>query len=336
MAFKNDLHLRQFGKDLKVLLAKRPENTTELQKKQLETLVALEKRYRKAVIADPMGKRVYEGFVSFICDERRNILVARPFFRVRQTTFTNKISKALKARNTKELSRYHFNFQFIRFIMRFHDWPKDGEIYMLYDQIVALRIEILEMNMPLAINRTGIFWRCASVGHLSYMDFVQIASEGFLSAIDKYVLPYSKVFRSVAIGRMVGNFIAETSETLMHFYPNEKRKLYRANKVVRKHKGVSVDFDSLANEINTGAAREHITTPSEIADLMSAASLISSESGTESEVRAGGILSASESPSILRPDVMVEHMDLMTHLTDAMEELSALEVKLLKLRGISI
>ncbi len=332
-----DKKIALFGKTLKRELAHMgKENTTELQKAQLEGLVDLEKQFRKALISHKWGKKAYQGFMDYICLEKKNILAARPFFRVRQPTFTSFISVALKAKNLNELTKYHFNFQFIHYIMKRNKFGKNSDLARLYSEIIIARKELITINLPLVLNRAGIFWSRTPNSHLTYMDLVLIASEGLISAIDKYCLPYSKVFRSVAIGRMVGNFISQYSETLVHFFPDDKRKLYRGNKAVRRFKEGEIDYEALAEAINFGASKEHLTTASEIADLMSAASLMSTENGTEEEIRAGGILASHEAPPSVQPDVLVENSNLIENLGNAIDQLSVLEQKFLKLRGITI
>jgi len=121
--------------------------------------------------------------------------------------FTTNIAKALKEESATALYRYHFNYQFVRFTMALRKWPRGGKIRKLAMKIEAIRTEIVEMNMPLAISRARIFWSRTPRSHLTYMDLVQISCEGLMSAVDKFVLPYSTVFRSVAIGRIVGNLI---------------------------------------------------------------------------------------------------------------------------------
>jgi hypothetical protein len=111
--------------------------------------------------------------------------------------------------------------------------------------------------MPLAIAQAKQFWHKAPSAtkdtRFSFMDFVQIAADGLMSAVDKFVLPGGleanpaliRVWRAVAIGRMKGNFIEMFSETTIHFFPQDKRKLYRANKHLKEFSG-QIDFERLA------------------------------------------------------------------------------------------
>jgi len=209
------------------------------------------------------------------------------------------------------------------------------KIRELAEQIKQIRTEIVEMNMPLAISRARIFWSRTPKSHLSLMDLIQIASEGLMSGIDKFVPPFTRVFRAVAIGRMTGNFIEEYSETPIHFYPCDKRKIYRANKLIHKH-SEGVDFERLATEVNVGVDASHTTNSSEIASLMAAASVVSADSTISTDPDAPEPISRFAAPESSRPDVQVEEKDAYLSLAQAIGKLSIFEQKLLKLKGVAI
>lgn len=339
----NDYHFKQFAVSLEKAIEKygdlSEETLLERQKRQIETLVDLEKKFRKTLINHDWGGKIYKEFVEFICNN--NILAARPYFRERQSVFTNEISKALKNRSDKSLYKFHFNFNFVQWVLKQRKWRsrKGGPIATLADQISELRQELVEMNMPLAISRARIFWSRTPKAQLEYMDLVQIASEGLMSAIDKFVLPYSKVFRSVAIGRMVGNFIEQYSETLVHFYPVDKRKIYRANKLIHKF-GENVDFDKLADQINDGVEDEHKTTATEIASLMAAASTVSADAtppdSGDGEDQLDSQIERFASEKALQPDEQVEQAEAMLSLSWAIGHLTVVERKLIRMKGVLV
>lgn len=307
----------------------------ERQKNQVERLVGLESEFKATLIQHAWGPSVYRDFITFICDERKNILAARPYFRERQEVFTAQISKALKKRADKALYRFHFNYQFILFVMKARPWGKKSKLVQLAKQISDTRTELVEMNMPLAISRARIFWSRTPKAQLSFMDLIQISCEGLMSAVDKFCLPYSKVFRSVAIGRMVGNFIEQYSETQLHFYPIDKRKIYRANKFSGKHVD-GVDFERLADEVNNGVDPAHRTSAAEIADLMSAASCVSTDSTAQNEPDAPEPIDRFQAPAATRPDVQAEENDSMNALAKAVTGLTMFERKLLQLKGVTL
>lgn len=353
MAHIDDEHFKHFAVQLEKAIDKwgdTPEDDLlARQKKQVEKLAGLEKEFRKTLIKHPWGNGVYKSFIEMIRDQERSILAARPYFRERQSVFTAKIAKALDLRNEKSLYKFHFNYRFVIFVLRSRKWPKNSKLRLIAKEIENIRQEIVEMNMPLAISRARIFWSKTPKAQLTYMDLIQISCEGLISAVDKFCLPFSKIFRSVAIGRIVGNFIEQYSETLVHFYPVDKRKIYRANKAAsRMNGGVrELDFEKLAEIVNKDVDKNHRTTPSEIADLMAASSCLHVETSSNSEENEAPVDGA---PSLVRgltaekfaadeswrPDVKFEQMDSIRALTQAMDQLNLVERKLLKMYGVTL
>jgi len=336
--YADDDHFKKFASSLEREIAKHGNNFFGRQKEQLEQLIKLENEFRRTIIQHPWGAGVYRDFVKLICDEKRNILAARPFFRERQQVFTKQISKALKKRAEKSLYRFRFNYQFVRFAVGARKWHRGSQVRKLAAEIDRLRTEILEMNMPLAISRARIFFSRTPKSHLTYMDFIQIGCEGLMSGLDKYV-PEGEVvprsFRGVAIGRMTGNFIEEYSETPIHFYPADKRKIYRANKIVGKF-AEGVDYDRLADSVNANVDAGHQTNSAEIAALMAAASVVSADSATSSDPEAPEPIARFAAPESARPDAQVEERDAYVTMAAAMQTLTVFERKLLRLRGVSL
>lgn len=340
-----DEHFRKFASSLEQTIArygKVPEGDLfKLQKKQVENLVKLETKFRRALIKHAWGPGVYKSFVAYICDERKNILAARPFFRERQGVFTSKISKALKKRQAKGLYSFRFNYEFVLFVMRSRKWHPSSEIAQLAKQIQDQRWALVEMNMPLAISRARIFWSRTPKAQLSYMDLVQITALGLMSGIDKFCLPYSQAFRSTVIGRMVGNLIEQYSETLVHFFPVDKRKIYRANKVISKF-GENPDFEKLAAIVNLDVDKPHRTNAAELAQLMAASSTVSADtpiSGSDND--------PGESPNSMldgfaadeeafNPEHQAEQKEAFSAIANAIPQLSMIEQKVLRLRGVSL
>lgn len=343
MIIQDDSHFRNFAGTLEKAIEKygdlSEETLLDRQRRQMETLVALEIEFREAVITHPLGVRIFDDFISYICDERKNILAARPFFRERQAIFTEEISKALKARDAVTLCRFHINFQFVQFALRRYSWPEYSSVVKIAKQISDLRIELVELNMPLAISRARIFWSRTPRSQLAYMDLIQIACEGLMSAIDKFVPPFSQVFRAVIIGRISGNHIESYSETLLHFFPIDRRKIYRANKLMSKFIAEHMDFDKLAEAINKDADDTHRTNASEIADLLAAASCVSTDSvgppGADSDAEVPSV-NRFAAPSSCQPDVQFERYEAISKMEQAIQMLSAVERKLLKMKGVTL
>jgi hypothetical protein len=350
-------HFKVFAAELEKLIARYGsiENWNEHQKNQVEQLIALEKKWRDTVVRHSYGQWVYKRFVTFISEEKKNILAARPYFRERQEVFAKQISKALKKgrHGVEDLYRFAINYQFILFVMKQRNWGPNSQVTKLANQIGKLRKDIVAINLPLGIARARVFYSRTPKSHLSYMDEIQIAAEGMMSGVDKYspgprgrVSP--KVFRSTMIGRMVGNFIEEYSETLIHFYPVDKRKIYRYNKLIRNFSADNIDYEKIAQLVNAGIKKEkakrkaegdegsHRTTAAEIADLAAAASTVSADSSLPTDPDAPVPITRFAAPESVRPDVQVENRDAMALMKKAGMGLTLWETKLLRLKGVRL
>lgn len=346
--FEDENHFRLFASNLEAAIKKYenlPEETLlERQRRQLKHLISLENKLRKALIHHPWGPGVYQKFVSMILDKRRNILAARPYFRERQNVFAAQISKHLKKRSDRGIYKFRFNYSFVMFALGCYKWPKGGKIAQLAKEIDDIRMEIMEMNLPLAISQARIFWSNTPKSHLSYMDLIQIHCIGLLVAIDKFVPPDTKgmtweeeldayrKFRAVAIGRMIGDRIEQYSETLIHFYPVDKRKIYRANKVLRFF-GENVDWDKVAELVNEDVDEKiHQTTPHEIAELLASASCVSGDVALDPEGET--TLDRAQASEDERPDNQVEEVDAILTMREKMKDLPLVDRKLLRMKGV--
>jgi DNA-directed RNA polymerase specialized sigma subunit len=332
-------HFQNFTKVVERAIAKyghlKSEDMTALQCKQVEELARLEVEFRKALIRDPNGEAAYLAFIAFVLDEKKNILAARPYFRCRRPYFASHVSKAIRKRNVKVLQRYHINYQCVNFMLsRFKFGP---DVNSAIKKIQYARQQLVVMNIPLVISRATIFWSRTHRSHLTFMDLVQIGVEGLVSAIDKYCGEYSKVWRGVAIGRMVGNFIENFSSTMLHFYPADKRKLYRANKFKSRHIHGDYDTADLVKEVSKAEGNE--TNEEEIISLMAASSVVSADSSiqheADDETKSVDNIAKYAAPEESRPDLQVEEREAHGLMRKAIGELQLIDQKLLRLRGLT-
>lgn len=305
------------------------------QRSQMERLCRLERRFRRTLVRGLYGNVMYRRFVEYICEEQANILDARPYFRERQAVFAEHISTALKNRDHRALQGFSINFLFADFVMQQRRWGASSPLRAVHEDIVELRQEIVTMNLPLCINRARLFYSRTPESHLSQMDLIQIGAIGLMSGVDKYAAGeegvVAKQFRSTAMGRMGGNFIEAYSDPMLHFFPIDKRKLYRANKIVGKSVG-AVDFERVADGVNEkGDVR---TTPDEMADLMAAASTVSSDSSLPSDPDAPEPVTRFAAPESARPDVQFEQEEAMSLMQAAIAQLTVFEQKVLSLKGV--
>ncbi len=341
MASKWDEHFRQFASSLESLLCgydmPDAEDHTARQKAQVEGLVALEREFRKALIHDWRGPDVYKAFVKFIVETKRNILAARPYFRERQDVFKSKISPILRSKQDKALYRFDINYPFISFVLKTKKFGENSRVMKLAKKVEVARRELIEMNLPLAISRARIFKQRVPQSYLDYMDLVQISNEGLIAAVDKFVLPYTPVFRSVIIGRITGNLIEDYSDTMLHFYPSDKRKIYRANKAQKV--GVNTDWNDVAVAVNNGADPQHKTTPQEVQQLIMAAGHVSINAPVNTnnpDAFTENSVDRYEADPATRPDNMVEAAEVHDALKKAVRSLTVFENKLLAMMGVSL
>jgi DNA-directed RNA polymerase specialized sigma subunit len=333
-------HFTQFKETLKQAIAKyghMPEaDMQEVRKGLVEGLSAYELEFQKTIRNTELGKLFYERFLHHIIDVKKNILSARPFFRERQTLFIEKISDLIKARDWVNLTYYHVNYQFIFLVTKNHKWQtkEDFKIKAIVDKIVKTRQELITINMPLVVNRATIFWSRTHKSHLSFMDLVQIGVEGLTSAIDKYCGKYQKVWPGVCIGRIVGNYIDELSQTLIHFYPTDKRKIYRANKFRARHPHGDYEDEDMVAVINSQTQLN--ATPEEIADLLAAVSVVSCDTRPPIDDNLNDNLSHYEAPESCRPDVRAIEKESMNLMKDYINLLSLIDRKILKLKGLTL
>lgn len=348
-------HFKIFAKTLEVTLQKYQGQDTlsllERQRKQIKTLITLERDFREELRKTPKGRKVYIKFIEFIRNDKKNILAARPYFRERQTVFTDSISGALKKQTPSALYRFKINFNFIDFAIKTTNWGKTNEIYQIFNKIKDLRIEIMEQNLPLAISQAKIFYASTPKSHLSWMDLVQIHCGGLLIAIDKFVPPDTKKmtndeslqayrkFRAVAIGRMISDRIEQYSETVLHFYPTEKKIIYRANKVLREmSRNGEVDYSKLTELVNQGIEQEsQKTTPEKLAKLLAGASCVSGDSIANEDDDNG--LSTLDKQVAAEPETTessVEDLDTLAVMRSTYSKLDLIERKILRMKGVEL
>lgn len=343
-----DTAFKNFCNNLESLLAKHEsaqdpeEDLLFRQRRQIRELVRLETEFRETLIRHRWGPNLYKEFVNYIVNERANILAARPFFRERSTVFTAHISRALKNRNDKALYKYRFNWSFVRWVMSRRKWRPGSPISILAERIAKARIEIVEQNLPLAISQARQFWSVTPKSHLSYMDIVQIQCQGMLLAVDKFVPPADKrmsekeslarfrTFRAVVIGIMTRDRVNAYSETLVHFYPGDRLKLYAAHKALRRETG-EVDYEGLADRVNE-VLEDEVTSASEIQDLLAASSIVSADYSPDPE----GETVAESYADPTDVDDNVEKKQGISLMLQKINDLDILEQKLLRLKGIKL
>jgi Zn finger protein HypA/HybF involved in hydrogenase expression len=114
--------------------------------------------------------------------------------------------------------------------------------------------------------------------------------------------------------------------------------LYQAYKWIKEQQGKEFSYEDLVTEINKRLKPNEATTVEEIVTLIGAASVVSAN-GIPVEMDEGQattVLERYESPSEDRPDRQFEEAEANHALSVAMEKLTCLERKFLKLKGIQL
>lgn len=318
-------------------------NSTEIQKKQVEDLLDAEIKFRETILKYRQSTEIYKKFLQKICIVNKNILSARPYFRETAVSFSKKITPAIKANDIDTLKTFDINYQFIKFIR--DNWlgpfPKRAE--QLYERVHKARTVLIEDNMPLAINRAKLFYRKTPKSHLTLMDMIGICGMGLAAGIDKWCGAYTPVFRSVCIGRMVGNLIDAYSETMLHFYPSDKRILYKAH-TIRGRRDIE-DIHALTEAVNQSFKDDEKegksipkgeVTVSELSYLMSAASTVSADNTvTVNDGEEFGVYdyTPDETQDI---ETQYTEMESTAQMLSLASKLPLMHRKVLKLKGIKI
>lgn len=314
------------------------------QKEQVELLMQLEKKFKYNISKYKQTVHIYHKFIRFIVEENGNILSARPYFREKSTVFSKGITKAIRNDDAEALMKYDINFQLIDFIVS--NWkgsiPERAKRY--YDDFIEARRILIENNLPLAINRAKLFYRKTPKSHLTLLDLIDICTYGLISGIDKYVGDYTRVWRSVCIGRMVGYMIEEYSKTFLRMYPTDKKILYRANSL--RHRLKIEDVTELTKAINESFEKDEEEgkkipnlpiTEVHVRTLLNGSSYISAESSEQDSDN--NDISIYDYTADFKNDDLEDSLiqkDLLGKALSATQNLSKLERKIIRLKGVEI
>ena len=316
------------------------------QKEQVELVYNLEKKFKHFIQNYKTTLDVYEKFIKQITEVNGNILSARPYFREKSETFGYKITKAIKENDIKELMKFDINFQLIDFIAKNWGGPLPERPGRYYREFLEARRILIENNLPLAINRAKLFYKKTPRSHLTVLDFIDICTYGLISGVDKYVGEYTKVWRSVCIGRMVGYMIEEYSKTFLRMYPVDKKILYRANAL--KYRMKIENIEDLTQVVNESFENDKVDgkkipklpiTEVHIRTLLNSCHYISTDSdnGEDGDDNADGLSLYDYTPD---PNENVESKvskkELMTKVIGMSKDLEIIERKVIKLKGVEI
>lgn len=339
-----------------------------LQAGQFLSLARGEDEFRKKLSKHKLGLEIYSRFCKHFGNRpdddpqarRRGLLASRPYFRERQGVCAGPIGNAIRGASDpqapkakaalRRLMEFRINYNFVSFALDFI--PAQDPLRSLAKTIFKIRQTIVSQNAPLAISQARLFYRKAPVKmrdhRFTAMDFVQIAIEGLMSAVDKFVVPPNvgkkpqeiQVWRAVAIGRMRGNFIEMFSSTSFHYNPGHKRILYRANKHLHQLPPGERDFNRLARYVNQDLEEDGLsTTGAELSVLMGASAWVGDpsdhlSSNNENPSAPKTVTESAAAPESWQPDFRYEEHEVRSQIQKIISELPLMDQKLLLLRGI--
>lgn len=308
----------------------------ETQKQSVEELLALEEEFRALLASKKQGIRRYEEFISIIRNE--NILSARPYFRERAADFSKYVTPHLKDPNPEELAKYKINILFAKWVK--DRWPGKfpADLQEIYAKMEVARERLIVNNMPLAINEAKKFFRSVPLSHMEFTDFIGWCAAGLASGVDKWSeAEWRPLFRSVCMGRMKGNMIESYSQTMLHFYPTDRRILYKANALRFRLK--IEDIDKLAIAVNESFAEDEkngiraigiVVNGPELRLLMSAASHVGADTSATDD---GSYTVYNSTPDEEDIEEMAIKKDLLDKTRALVLTLPMLERKVIKMKG---
>jgi len=315
----------------------------EIQKEQIENLMKYEVEFKKSIYKSVQTREIYKHFI--ITTVKNNILSARPFFREQAKMFSSQITPAIKEGDFETLKTFKINYKFIKLIRE--SWkgsfPKRAQKY--YDLIIETRRLLVENSLPLAVNIGKRFFKSVPKSHLELLDVINICVLGLISGVDKYSAEeYTRVFRSVCIGRMKGGMVEDYSQTLMHFYPSDKKILYKAN-ILRNREGLE-DIYKLTKRLNEVLEEDRLegkntfkedVTVADLMRLMHGSSTVSADSTVEDDGdgETTNVYTYTADDAESQEECLVKK-DLMAKIIDSCDDLNTIETKILKLKGVTI
>ena len=336
---KYDSTFVDFAKILSEMIEHNENGTS--QKEQVEALLSAEREFKDEICKRKQSTKIYRKFLQKICVENKNILSARPYFRVGAKRFSAEVTPAIKKEDIEVLKTFDINFRFVHFIKKQWLGSLPAKAEQAYQKVYKIRQALIENNMPLAINKAKKFFKSVPRSHIDLMDMISICAIGLATGVDKWDGPYRRVWISCCIGFMTGFLIDAYSETMIHFYPNDRKFLYKANKL-RARLGISepgalaeaVNESFKADELEKGfKAPKYDIQESELFNLMNAASPVSTDSVVGED--GYGVYSFTMDPN---QDIEFNYiqMESTAQMLSHSKQLPLIYRKILKLKGVGI
>jgi DNA-directed RNA polymerase specialized sigma subunit len=307
---------------------------TAKQKAQVERMMELEEIFRKTINSYKQSDKIYQRFLMFIKVEKGNILTARPYFREDSKTFGEFISPAFKEDDYERVKEFHINYKFMMFVIE--NWrgnlPKKAA--KAWEEHQEVRQRIIENSMPLAINMAMKFFKATPKNHLGLMDMISSSVAGLCTGVDKWVGPFRTVFRSVCIARMKSNIMDLYNQTSLHYFPSDKKIIYKANLLKSREK--IEDPELLLEAINhylKESGDKRVLEDYELNDILNGSNIRSVETEVDDEGFTAYDTYIDDSSNV---ETKVAKQDALEAVLYACQELKLIEQKVIRLKGVDL
>lgn len=307
---------------------------TKKQKYQVERMMELEEIFRKTINSYKQSDKIYYKFLIYIKIEKGNILMARPFFRENSKTFGKNISPAFKDDDIQKIKEFHINYKFILFTIENWKGNVPTKAAEAWEEHQKIRKQIIENSMPMAINEALKFYKAVPKNHTTLMDIINASVSGLCIGVDKWVGPFRTVFRSVCLSRMKSNIMDVYNQTFLHYYPSDKKIIYKSNLLKVREK--INDQNKLLNAINSYLEENNdkrTLENHELQDLLNGSSLESIEASATEEGFSIYDTYIDENNDI---EKNTERLDILKRVLVGCKDLSIIERKVIKLKGVDL
>lgn len=307
---------------------------TAQQKAQVERMMELEKNFKKNINSYKQSDKIYQKFLMYIKIERGNILTARPFFREDSRTFGTYISPAFKKDDVQRIKDFNINYKFMKFVIENWRGNLPAKALKNWNEHQYIRQKIIENSMPLAINEAMKFYKAVPKSHLTLMDMINASMSGLCIGVDKWVGPFRTVFRSVCIGRMKSNIMELYNQTSLHYYPSDKKIIYKANLLKSREKieDSEVLLDAINGYLKDNDDKRQLEMY-ELENLLNGSDMKSVE--TEIDEEGFSVYDTYfEEENIV--ESTMEKADLLKNVLVQCKNLKIIERKIIKLKGVDL
>lgn len=208
---------------------------------EFKKLNKLENQFAKALRSFKEGRQVYKDFTYMINVIDGSLRGAHSYFRERESTRAE-INKAIGRVDLKTLYKIPINHKFCKFAVdklkaSRSSAPQIEKLNNIFSEILNSRNKVINTQLHVALNRAKVFNSRNTQALLEFSDYVQIANEGLVSAVDKFVLQEDgSPFHEMAFGKIVANLIYWAGNaSMVSIGAGPQKKLYKIRKELSKN-----------------------------------------------------------------------------------------------------